>query len=183
MWPLSALGRITGYRFCGSQSAGTLAGVLDILMSEVVEYRGRRSGACTPRRLSPNASLAVQPPTGFPTQSTVSATATPASNGRTPGFSRSPLSTSPGGISSRRWPQCSPPSPAACSGLRPEPDCRPRRTYLHLSYGCASPFGPAILVTQDPNRTISRKGVGSPTHPSGTPALRMPSMMRSRWAR
>jgi|SRR6516162_9722406 hypothetical protein len=67
MWPLSALGRITGYRFCGSQSAGTLAGVLDILMSEVVEYRGRRSGACTPRRLSPNASLAVQLPAGFPT--------------------------------------------------------------------------------------------------------------------
>ena len=31
-----------------------------------------------------------------------------------------------------------------------------------------------------PNRTISRKGARSPTHPSGTPALRMPSMMRSR---
>ena len=39
MWPLSALGRITGYRFCGSQSAGTLAGVLDILMTEVVLQR------------------------------------------------------------------------------------------------------------------------------------------------
>jgi hypothetical protein len=26
----------------------------------------------------------------------------------------------------------------------------PRRTCLHLSYSCASPFGPAILVTQDP---------------------------------
>jgi hypothetical protein len=38
---------------------------------------------------------------------------------------------------------------AACSGLRPEPDCRPRRTNLHLSYSCASPFGPAILVTHD----------------------------------
>src|SRR3984893_5272519 len=42
---------------------------------------------------------------------------------------------------------------AACSGLRPEPDCRPRRTYLHLSYSCASPFGPAILVTHDPTQT------------------------------
>jgi Transposase len=50
----------------------------------------------------------------------------------------------------------SPPSlltTAACSGLRPEPDCRPRRTYLHLSYSCASPFGPAILMTHDPKRT------------------------------
>src|ERR1700720_373102 len=43
---------------------------------------------------------------------------------------------------------------AACSGLRPEPDCRPRRTFLHLSHSCASPFGPAILVTHDPMRDI-----------------------------
>src|SRR5262249_33538437 len=34
------------------------------------------------------------------------------------------------------------------------PDCRPRRTSLHLSYSYAAPFGPAILVTQDPERTI-----------------------------
>jgi hypothetical protein len=27
----------------------------------------------------------------------------------------------------------------------------PRRALLHLSYSCASPFGPAILVTQDPS--------------------------------
>ena len=39
------------------------------------------------------------------------------------------------------------------------------------------------ISAYDPNRTINRKGVESPTHPSGTPALRMPSMMRSRWAR
>src|SRR5436305_10730290 len=45
---------------------------------------------------------------------------------------------------------------AACSGLRPEPDCRPRRTYLHLSYSYASPFGPAILVTHDPQRSLAR---------------------------
>src|SRR5712692_7423647 len=42
---------------------------------------------------------------------------------------------------------------AACSGLRPAPDCRPRRTFLHLSYSYAPPCGPAMLVTQDPNRT------------------------------
>src|SRR5258708_25527224 len=35
----------------------------------------------------------------------------------------------------------------ACGGLRSTPDCRPRRALLHLSYSCASPFGPAILVT------------------------------------
>src|SRR6266498_3449715 len=43
---------------------------------------------------------------------------------------------------------------AACGGLRSAPDCRPRRAFLHLSYSYASPFGPAILVTQDPFRTF-----------------------------
>ena len=54
------------------------------------------------------------------------------------------------------FPQHSPPlllTTAACGGLRSTPDCRPRRTSLHLSYSCASPFGPAMLVTQDPIRT------------------------------
>src|SRR5436305_2048384 len=46
----------------------------------------------------------------------------------------------------------------ACSGLRQEPDCRPRRTFLHLSYSYATPFGPAILVTQDPNQTSAVRG-------------------------
>src|ERR1700732_1677708 len=56
------------------------------------------------------------------------------------------------------FPQRSPPSlltTAACGGLRSTPDCRPRRTYLHLSYSCAAPCGPAILVTQDPSRTLA----------------------------
>jgi hypothetical protein len=34
--------------------------------------------------------------------------------------------------------------------------CRPRRAFLHLSYSCAPPFGPATLVTQDPNRSSER---------------------------
>ena len=49
------------------------------------------------------------------------------------------------------FPQRSPPSlltTAACGGLRSAPDCRPRRAYLHLSYSYATPFGPAVLVTQ-----------------------------------
>src|SRR5947208_22905 len=54
------------------------------------------------------------------------------------------------------FPQCSPPlllTTAACGGLRSAPDCRPRRALLHLSYSCIPPCGPAILVTQDPERT------------------------------
>src|SRR5882757_1889783 len=53
------------------------------------------------------------------------------------------------------FPQRSPPcllDTAACGGLRSTPDCRPRRTFLHLSYSYAAPCGPAILVTQDPER-------------------------------
>src|ERR1700721_21588 len=58
------------------------------------------------------------------------------------------------------FPQRSPPSlltTAACGGLRSTPDCRPRRTYLHLSYSYASPCGPALLVTQDPEPTQRAK--------------------------
>jgi hypothetical protein len=49
------------------------------------------------------------------------------------------------------FPQRSPPSlltTAARGGLRPAPDCRPRRALLHLSYSCAPPCGRAMLVTQ-----------------------------------
>ena len=56
------------------------------------------------------------------------------------------------------FPRRSPPSlltTAACGGLRSAPDCRPRRTYLHLSYSYASPCGPALLVTQDPSATLA----------------------------
>ena len=45
---------------------------------------------------------------------------------------------------------------AACGGLRSTPDCRPRRTYLHLSYSYAAPCGPALLVTQCHERTRRR---------------------------
>src|SRR5438876_9493190 len=48
------------------------------------------------------------------------------------------------------FPQRSPPSlltTAACGGLRPEPDCRPRRALLHLSYSCAPSLLLAALVT------------------------------------
>src|SRR5271165_5110836 len=58
------------------------------------------------------------------------------------------------------FPQRSPPlvlTTAACGGLRSVPDCRPRRALLHLSYSCAPPFGPAILVTHDPTRTLGKQ--------------------------
>ena len=72
---------------------------------------------------------------------------------------RSPLSTLPPGLLSRLDWQRSPPrllTPAACSGLGSAPDCRTRRALLHLSYSCASPFGPATLVTHDPQRSSAR---------------------------
>ena len=53
------------------------------------------------------------------------------------------------------FPQRSPPrhlAAAACGGLRSAPDCRTRRALLHLSYSYASPCGPALLVTQDPEQ-------------------------------
>src|SRR6266581_1261804 len=54
------------------------------------------------------------------------------------------------------FPQRSPPSlltTAACGGLRPEPDCRPRRALLHLSYSSAPPYSCGAFVTHDPFRT------------------------------
>jgi hypothetical protein len=41
------------------------------------------------------------------------------------------------------------------------PDRRTRRALLHLSYSCAPPFGPAILVTQDPFQTSPRANFGA----------------------
>src|SRR5205807_4106880 len=61
------------------------------------------------------------------------------------------------------FPQRSPPSlltTAAFGGLRSAPDCRPRRTSLHLSFRFASPCGPALLVTQDPTATLAVCGNG-----------------------
>src|ERR1039458_3892579 len=60
------------------------------------------------------------------------------------------------------FPQRSPPSlltTAACSGLRPKPDFRPRRALLHLSYSCAPPFGPAMLVTHGTSRHSPRRTI------------------------
>src|SRR5215475_13670672 len=55
------------------------------------------------------------------------------------------------------FPQRSPPSlltTAACGGLRPAPDCRPRRALLHLSYSSALSYSDSAFVTHDPVRTL-----------------------------
>jgi hypothetical protein len=60
---------------------------------------------------------------------------------------------------SQRWLQRSPPSllaTAACSGLRPAPDCRPRRALLHLSYSSAPPYSDSAFVTHDPEQTLAQ---------------------------
>src|ERR1700716_4122241 len=44
-------------------------------------------------------------------------------------------------------------------GLGSAPDCRTRRALLHLSYSCASPSGPATLVTHDPEQKSKIKTV------------------------
>src|SRR6516225_9980426 len=56
------------------------------------------------------------------------------------------------------FPQRSPPSfltTAACGGLRPAPDCRPRRALLHLSYSCAPQITHTALVTHAPKPTLT----------------------------
>src|SRR5262249_9315639 len=55
--------------------------------------------------------------------------------------------------------QRSPPSlltTAACGGLRPAPDCRPRRALLHLSYSSAPSYSDRAFVTHAPFRTFGQ---------------------------
>jgi hypothetical protein len=42
---------------------------------------------------------------------------------------------------------------AACGGLRPAPDCRPRRALLHLSYSSAPSYSDSAFVTHAPQPT------------------------------
>src|SRR6266446_9158641 len=43
---------------------------------------------------------------------------------------------------------------AARGGLRPAPDCRPRRALLHLSYSSAPFYADGAFVTHDPDQTL-----------------------------
>jgi hypothetical protein len=55
------------------------------------------------------------------------------------------------------FPQRSPPSlltTAARGGLRPAPDCRPRRALLHLSYSSAPSYPDGAFVTHAPEPTL-----------------------------
>src|SRR5262249_16093009 len=75
------------------------------------------------------------------------------------------------------FPQRSPPSlltTAACGGLRPAPDCRPRRALLHLSYSSALSYSDSAFVTHAPKPTLE-SGVllrhRDPTRFLNSPAL------------
>ncbi len=66
------------------------------------------------------------------------------------------------------FPQRSPPSlltTAARGGLRPAPDCRPRRALLHLSHSSAPSYADGALVTHDPKRSSLTNPVGTPDYP------------------
>jgi hypothetical protein len=57
------------------------------------------------------------------------------------------------------FPQRSPPSlltTAARGGLRPAPDCRPRRALLHLSYSSAPSYPDGAFVTHAPKPTSTK---------------------------
>src|SRR5690348_10720730 len=74
------------------------------------------------------------------------------------------------------FPQRSPPSlltTAARGGLRPAPDCRPRRALLHLSYSSAPSYPDSAFVTHNPWRTESACGMASRGTTSMEPAMRV----------
>src|SRR6201987_2753568 len=60
------------------------------------------------------------------------------------------------------FPQRSQPSlltTAARGGLRPAPDCRPRRALLHLSYSSAPVYPDGAFVTHTPRADLSRRSI------------------------
>ena len=69
---------------------------------------------------------------------------------------------------------------AARGGLRSTPDCRPRRAYLHLSYSYASPFGPALLVTQCHEPTSTMLYYSGHSMPFEGPLIRIREPVRHR---
>src|SRR5690242_7333059 len=82
------------------------------------------------------------------------------------------------------FPQRSPPSlltTAARGGLRPAPDCRPRRALLHLSYSSAPSYPDSAFVTHDPKRTVIRDHRPSAERASeGADGLRYGAISRAR---
>ena len=93
-------------------------------------------------------------------------TSTRLTNQRTNGRRRQPESESHGGLGARGEMQsvvdpyiacresCSFLTTAACGGLRPAPDCRPRRALLHLSYSSAPSCSDGAFVTHAPEPTL-----------------------------
>src|SRR6516162_6443149 len=54
---------------------------------------------------------------------------------------------------------------AACGGLRPAPDCRPRRALLHLSYSSAPSYSDGAFVTHAPFPSFSERPAGGASRP------------------
>src|SRR5580704_11664039 len=69
------------------------------------------------------------------------------------------------------FPQRSKPSlltTAARGGLRPAPDCRPRRALLHLSYSSAPSYSDSAFVTHAPKLTLRYHRAGTATSSPGS---------------
>ena len=87
------------------------------------------------------------------------------------------------------FPQRSPPlvATAACSGLKPAPDCRLRGTYPHLSYITAQPYSGNAFVAHGPSRksplpsvNVGRnRGNREDARPARRPRPRLPSVSRT----
>src|ERR1700720_4290218 len=72
------------------------------------------------------------------------------------------------------FPQRSPPSlltTAARGGLRPAPDCRPRRALLHLSYSSASLHADGAFVTHAPDLTLPARTSNGDWRGGGRPGM------------
>jgi hypothetical protein len=73
------------------------------------------------------------------------------------------------------WRIANPGDPNGLFNVLSAPSRPGRRVLLHLSYSCASPFGPAVLLTQDPIRT---SGPGE-FRRTGTGATAVPTALRA----
>src|SRR5436190_8047565 len=65
---------------------------------------------------------------------------------------------------------------AACSGLRPAPDCRPRGANPHLLDSSTSPFFGDVFVTHRLCSTLTPSGSTPKTQPQGTDFPESPVM-------
>src|SRR3984893_11757885 len=69
---------------------------------------------------------------------------------------------------------------AACSGLRPAPDCRPRGAHPHLLHSTTSPYPGDVFVTHGASRRPAlAPGFGAPPIAKSEPATKKGAHIRS----